>query len=62
MITGKKEYRDWLFLLCAVFLAVLAAVARGGLTAEAAEVSLVRLIAWSRIRLRRGTELMLPAR
>ena len=42
MITGKKEYRSWLFLLCAVFLAVLAAVARGGLTAEAAEVSLVR--------------------
>src|SRR5699024_10631592 len=42
MITGKKEYRGWLFLLCAVFLAVLAAVARGGLTAEAAEVSLVR--------------------
>lgn len=41
MITGKKEYRGWLFLLCAVFLAVLAAVARGGLTAEAAEVSLV---------------------
>ena len=42
MITGKKEYRGWLFLLCAVFLAVLAAVARGGLTAKAAEVSLVR--------------------